>query len=83
MLYKINLHYELRKGGEIYFECPFCWSKYKKNNKPSKNAKNVFHKLESEQINIVDKRSVISRNVCDNIPDEYDGFYDEFYLINQ
>ena len=27
----------------IRFECPFCWSKYKKNGEPTKNAKKVIH----------------------------------------
>ena len=28
---------------QFYFECPFCWTKYKKNGEPSKNAKKVIH----------------------------------------
>jgi len=28
---------------QIYFECPFCWSKYKKNGEPYKNAKRLRH----------------------------------------
>lgn len=27
----------------ITFECPFCFSKYRKNNEPHKNAKNIDH----------------------------------------
>ena len=27
----------------VEFECPFCWTKYKKNGEPWKNAKRVFH----------------------------------------
>jgi hypothetical protein len=25
------------------FECPFCWSKYKKNGEPYKTAKRIYH----------------------------------------
>ena len=28
---------------QIYFECPFCWSKYKKNGEPYKKAKRLRH----------------------------------------
>jgi hypothetical protein len=28
---------------QIYFNCPCCWSKYKKNGEPYKNAKRVRH----------------------------------------
>ena len=27
----------------ITFECPFCWSKYKKDGQPYKNAKKLIH----------------------------------------
>jgi hypothetical protein len=69
MFYEISLRYELRKDGEISFECPFCWSKYK-NTGLNEGVKKVFHIVESEQI---DSGSVISRNVCKNIPEEYSG----------
>ena len=28
----------------IRFECPFCWTKYKKNGEPYKNAKRLIHR---------------------------------------
>jgi hypothetical protein len=28
----------------FYFECPFCWTKYKKNGEPYKNAKRLIHR---------------------------------------
>jgi hypothetical protein len=28
----------------IYYECPQCWTKYKKNDEPYKNAKHQIHK---------------------------------------
>lgn len=30
-------------GYHIKFECPYCWSKYKKNGEPTKNAKRINH----------------------------------------
>jgi hypothetical protein len=27
----------------IYYECPYCWSKYKKNGEPYKTAKRITH----------------------------------------
>lgn len=27
----------------IYYECPYCWSKYKKNGQPSSKAKRIIH----------------------------------------
>ena len=29
---------------QFYFECPFCWTKYKKNGEPYKNAKRYGQK---------------------------------------
>ena len=28
---------------QFYFECPYCWTKYKKNGEPCKNAKRLIH----------------------------------------
>ena len=45
MLYEIKLIIELRKDGDALFKCPFCYTKYLKNNKPAKNALNLIHKI--------------------------------------
>ncbi len=34
---------------EVVFKCPVCWSKYKKNGQPYKNAKRVEHFHGSER----------------------------------
>jgi hypothetical protein len=32
----------------IYYECPYCWSKYKKNGEPTKTAKRITHQHGSD-----------------------------------
>jgi hypothetical protein len=44
---KVNRIIELRQNGDVFFECPFCWSEYKKNGEPRKKARKKFHSIVS------------------------------------
>lgn len=47
---------ELRKDGDKYFKCPFCWSEYnKRNGNPLKKAVKKFHSIKTYMENNPDK----------------------------
>jgi hypothetical protein len=69
MYYSVKFKTELRKDGNTFFECPFCFTKYKKNNEPSKNAKNVIHNFPT---NTLENYKITG--VCKNLPPGYTGF---------
>lgn len=57
---------QLRKDGDVFFRCPFCWSKYsKRNGEPLKNAKSKYHsvseyiKLNPDSVEVRDNKATI------------------------
>lgn len=44
----VKARIELRKNGKIEYECPFCFTEYKLNGNPRKNAKHKFHTVNNE-----------------------------------
>ena len=40
----LNVHVNGKKiGQQVTFECPFCYTKYNKDGRPSKRARRLFH----------------------------------------
>lgn len=58
---------------EIKFKCPCCWSKYKKNGQPYKNAKRVVH-VHGNDTRGKENRSTTRTPHCIRFSDEFDEF---------